>query len=495
MTTAKQSNDAEFNLFNALLLEESGISFDKNRKDILDSILLSRMSINKINSFMEFYSLLKTSPEELTQLIEDIVIGETYFFRNSPQIEVLIKNILPEIYKRKASSSSKELQIWSAGCSRGDEPYSIAIAVLETLEFPKDWKIRIFGTDINKQALKFAEKGEYSKRSVENIPEEYIKKYFTKKNDTYLLSEKIKRMVVFKYQNLTKPDFDDETFSNLDIIFCRNVTIYFKPEISQRLIDFFYDCLSDVGYLFLGHSESLWQKPTRFKVRMFPTTYIYEKSFDDEEESFKPFISFPEISSQFKEHPKKVSDIVFPTKEVVSANNIENQVLFQKAFEHYNKREYAESNQLIDEILKNKYDDEKALFLRAEILSNQEDYENACDILNKIIAKNNLSMDAHYLLGVVEYRLGNLTEAEENFRKVLYIDANIELAYFNLGTIYLYLKEYKKALREFKNALQIMEKLDVAGKIQYGPDFTRDILMETCRNYISEIEHLLKGAL
>ena len=189
-----------------------------------------------------------------------------------------MNTVLPEIMEREKNKPRKTIRIWSAGCSRGSEPYSIAIALKETIPSLQDWDISIFATDINQRVLDLAQKAAYTENYLSHMPGEYIKRYFHESDHKYQLVDPIKKCVKFSYHNLAKSSFRVPELQNLDIIFCRNVTIYFDLQTTKRIVEQFYDCLNYGGYLFIGHAETLWQITDKYDLIEFPHAYIYKKT-------------------------------------------------------------------------------------------------------------------------------------------------------------------------------------------------------------------------
>ncbi len=209
--------------------------------------------------------------KEYEQMIDVVSTNETYFFRNERHFEALTKYCLPEIARTK---KNKTLRIWSAACSTGEEPYTIAICALENKELFKGWKIEIIATDIALSVLEFAAVGDYYGRRIEKVPKELLAKYFTKQkseNDVYRVNNELKNMVNFYYLNFFKSSFP----RNIDIIFCRNVMIYFDKEHQRKLISKFYESIDPQGYLYIGHSETLHSISDDFMYRKILEAPVY----------------------------------------------------------------------------------------------------------------------------------------------------------------------------------------------------------------------------
>lgn len=262
-------SEAEFELFRQLINEHVGISFSRTKKGALQRKLTSRLSHLGLESYSAYYQYLlhdKKGGLELRQLINTITVDQTAFFRHAKQFEHLANIILPQIAAQK--QTTKKLRIWSAGCSRGQEAYSIAMVVNEVLEGDGSWDIKILASDIDTDALKFAYKGLYPNHSVEQVPSEYLNKYFLegagREEGFYLAGEELRKNLLFRRLNFMDPEFPFK--SPVDIIFCRNVMIYFDPEVKKKLIDNFFRVLERDGFLCLGASESLIGVDNRFSL-------------------------------------------------------------------------------------------------------------------------------------------------------------------------------------------------------------------------------------
>jgi chemotaxis protein methyltransferase CheR len=218
-----------------------------------------------IRSGYEYYCLVKHSQgrsQELPSLLDTLMICETSFFRNQPQFDLLRQVILPEIIEKKERAGTRLIRVWSAGCSTGQEPYSAVIAMLESLPDAEPWTLRVFASDLSFTALERAQCGLYREDQLKGIEDRCISKYFRRENDHYAVNDAVKRRVIFDYHNLKH----DNGLRGLDLVFCRNVMIYFDADEQRRLVTRFGNCLLPGGYLFLGHAESLQGLSGRFSM-------------------------------------------------------------------------------------------------------------------------------------------------------------------------------------------------------------------------------------
>ena len=257
--------------FKKLIHKESGIFFDDSNMTILESRLKERLRLRKLNDFSEYYSLVLSDKKEMEELLDSVTTNLTKFFRNMRQFDSLRDIILPEIIER--NRNTKKIKVWSAGCSTGEEPYSIAMEIFNAIPNINLWNIIIIASDISLKSLMKAKAGYYPKERIEGFPDDYVKKYMIEEKEGYKVKDEIKFIVRFDYHNL-KNDNGERDF---DIIFCRNVIIYFDKQEQERIINHFYNCLKTPGYLFLGHSESLFGMNTRFKPKKIGESFIYVK--------------------------------------------------------------------------------------------------------------------------------------------------------------------------------------------------------------------------
>jgi len=258
-------SDSEFRLFRDLIYEECGISLGVEKRSFLESRLRRRMDDLGFDVPYEYYRMVinpDSRANELPRLLDSLMICETSFFRNRPQFDLLKDVVLPEIVARKEKAGTRMLRVWSAGCSTGQEPYSAVISLLESLPDRDSWMIRVYASDLSFSALERAQAGLYRPDQLKGIEPHCIAQYFRLEHGYYVISESVSKRVIFDYHNLKH----DNGLRGLDIVFCRNVMIYFDTEEQRRLVSRFTNCLVPGGFLFLGHAESLQGLSTRFSM-------------------------------------------------------------------------------------------------------------------------------------------------------------------------------------------------------------------------------------
>lgn len=269
----------QFEQWRKFIYEKTGIYFQDNKKYLLESRLLKRIVHLKISSYDEYFKLISngTNRGELRYFYDTITINETFFFRNTGQLDSMVQKIIPEIIMNNHKTGKQKIRIWSAACSSGEEAYSIAIMLNEFIKpkFP-DISFEIVGTDINQTVLDTAVRGIYGDYAIRNMPIQYLKKYFKQVDGLYELNIDIKAMATFKNANLF--DSNDMLYmNNFDLIFCANVLIYFDTNSKIKVVNQLYKSLNKGGYLFIGFSETLHGISKAFSVVSFPKTVGYKK--------------------------------------------------------------------------------------------------------------------------------------------------------------------------------------------------------------------------
>ena len=279
-TRKYELTEEDFEKFRKLINQTSGIFFDRGKRDLLRLGLSDRAEAVGAESLTEYYSFLTGRPDreiELRRLLDHLSVQETQFFRNLPQFDALRKYVIPEIVRRK-TGSFRSLRFWSAGCSTGEEPYSLAMSVLDVLPDPASWNIQILGTDLSETAIDIAERGWYPERKLAGMDRNHRERYFRPHDGGYKVIEPVKRLVHFARHNMVTDPLPISIFGTCDIVFCRNVIIYFTHETAKYVIEHFFDILNPGSYLFLGHSETLWKMSAKYSLVEIGDAFIYKKS-------------------------------------------------------------------------------------------------------------------------------------------------------------------------------------------------------------------------
>ena len=281
-TVPSQLTDAELRLLQALVYQECGMHFDERRSHFLQDRLQRRLKECQLDSFYSYYRLLISNEgkNELARLLENLTVNETSFFRNKAQLDLFHKYILDDLLRHKQAHRDYSLRIWSAGCSTGQEPYTLAMLVADGLAYyylrnplpiempspkpliPPPWKVEILASDISYSVLRAAQQGVYSEPQMSSVDFSYRLRYFDKIGERYAVKRALKEVIHFDFHNLKTEYLPQRN----DVIFCRNVMMYFDEAEQKRLIDKFWRCLNPEGYMFVGHAESLLGLTEKFAM-------------------------------------------------------------------------------------------------------------------------------------------------------------------------------------------------------------------------------------
>lgn len=260
-----------------------GIYFDDAAAYLLEKRLGRRVAARQLRTFTEYHRFLKYDrrrDEELSAVLDVLTTNETYFFREEFQLKAFAEEILPEHLARGGGVQPKTLRVWSAGCSTGEEPYTIAMLILENGRFG-DWKVDIFGTDISQRVLGLARGGVYGPPSMRQTEEGRVRRFFDTAPGphgakTYRVKDEVRRFVSFAHLNLIDAG-RVAVLPTMDVIFCRNVIIYFDLTAKRTVVDLFQRKLAPGGHLLLGHSESLMNLSTGFVLRHLRHDMVYQR--------------------------------------------------------------------------------------------------------------------------------------------------------------------------------------------------------------------------
>lgn len=277
LTAGGGISDADFLRFREFFHRKTGIHFDDGKRYFVDRRLIDRVQATGQADFRSYFTALRTDPhgQELQRLVNAMTVNETYFFRESYQFDCMVRDLLDDVASRKRRG--ERIRIWSVPSSTGEEPYSIAIYLLERWPSIDRHDVEILSSDIDTEVLEAAQRGCYSARSVAQLPKPYLRKYFERLGeDQYQISRELVDAVDYSRVNLCD-SADTRRFRDIDLIFCRNLLIYFD-DLSRRVAaEAMYDALNPGGYLCLGHSESMSRINSLFTVRRFADAMVYQK--------------------------------------------------------------------------------------------------------------------------------------------------------------------------------------------------------------------------
>lgn len=454
------------------IAERCGLYFRDHDLRNLEAGVSQRMNARGFDSPHSYYLYLTTSDEkeaEFRELLNLLTINHTYFFRNEPQFLAFKEKVLPELIERKMeqlfeSKTSKKpsLRIWSAGCSTGEEPYTIAMILREAIPHLEDWDLEIFATDASSEAVEKAKRGVYGENSMRLVEEPYRSKYFTKElfpqqAGEWRISEEIKRMVRFGFLNLVADPYPPEW----DIIFCRNVTIYFETKTTIKIMEDFAANMADPGYLFLGYSESLQFLTDKFRMAHWQDGIYYRKATGRPEEatralSWEPEEPEEEVDAKTLPLPELAAITEDKLPGILSAEEFE--AVRQQIIRFIYLKEYAHAMALIEKV---SVEGEKMAdihYLAADIYANRNRHEEARARLRKALAIDSLFAPAYYLLGCIYLEEGQGDKAKESLLKALYIDKEFIMARFYMAHMFRTEGRVSEAMREYRNTLAALSR-------------------------------------
>jgi chemotaxis protein methyltransferase CheR len=269
-------SEDDFRKFREYFYRKTGIQFESTKRYFVDKRLIERIEATDSGNFRGYFMKLRfeASGQELQTLVNLMTVNETYFFREEYQFKCLVDSMLDDIAQHK--TDRLPIRIWSIPSSSGEEPYSIVIYLLEHWPGIEKWDVEIISSDIDTDIIARARRGHYSARSVQYLPPALLQKYFKPRAGGYQINNNLRDAVEFTRVNLMEAE-EVRAYRNFDVIFCRNLLIYFDDISRRQAADTFFDALNPHGYVCLGHSESMSRISSLFRVRKFPEAIVYQK--------------------------------------------------------------------------------------------------------------------------------------------------------------------------------------------------------------------------
>ncbi|HBA27686.1 MAG TPA: hypothetical protein DCY98_09925 [Nitrospinae bacterium] len=487
--------DALLKLLIQVISGQTGLNIREQDRDKFIETVSGRIKSLKLSSPDEYYQFLKEdnkSKAEWQEITNCLTTGETYFFRDRGQFSLLKFSILPELIELR--KDKRALRIWSAGCSTGEEAYSIAILVNELIKNPpipplvkggegglEDWNIQIIGTDINEDALKKARHGYYRDWSFRMVSEDIKKQWFRKAKEGWRLNKDIIEMVKFESVDLINDDYTDykSLLHDMDIILCRNVFIYFIPEVVSRVILKLNETLNDGGYLMTGHAELPQQAIANLRPKVFPESVVYKKSSElgVRSEELKSRSQRLEVRSQKLE--AKIPQTPSP---LVGEGGGEGDI--SEAKELYNKGNYTLTIEKLGHILLTNPEHFETHCLIGQTYANIGEYEKAEAHLKKAIEIDKFNAEPYYLLAQISRENGRLEDEEEMLKKVIYLNPSHIPAYLEMGIIYEGKGDRDRAFKMRNTALNLLKSLPSDARIEPYTELTAEELIRHVQEMI-----------
>jgi chemotaxis protein methyltransferase CheR len=458
-----------------LIAAQMGLNFPKDRHRDLERGVASAardFGFDDVESCMQWLVSSILTENQIEVLASHLTIGETYLFRDRKFFEIFEGRILPELVRLRRPE--RRLRIWSAGCSTGEEPYSIAISLNRVIPDLGDWDVTILATDINNNSLQTASRGTYGEWSFRETPEWIRYKYFKDaQEDRHELRRRIRKMVTFSYHNLAAdvyPSIMNNT-NAMDIIVCRNVLIYFTAEQRYRVVQQLCHSLVDGGWLVVGPCEIAQVSFPQLSMVRFPEVILYrkEKYGTRPAEDFRT--GFPSLTPQTGFAPKLEfqAKVSLPVQEEAPEAvpdqapdaDIEEEQLsnpYQEALGLYDQGRYAEAAEKLVGVISDDGcgNDEKAITLLAQAYVTQGRMVDALEWCEKAITAEKLNPNLHYLRATILQERGQIKEAVASLKRALYLDQSFVLAHFVLGHFTRQQGKLRESNKHFENALSFL---------------------------------------
>ncbi|MDT8440915.1 MAG: CheR family methyltransferase [Desulfuromonadales bacterium] len=485
--------------FKRLLRECSALHFNQRNQRILERGLQRRMLALHITTPDAYYAYLRNSAgnyDELNKLLQFLTVGETCFFRYRSHREALLHRVIPHLIER--NQARRSLQIWSAGCSTGEEPYSLAILLLERFPQLQDWELRIIATDINKRALRQAREGIYGARSVRLVEPALLQRYFEEIDGLYRVKSIVRSMIRFDYLNLMTDRFPDPAnqLCNLDLLLCRNVLIYFDLETIRQIVDRFADCLTADGYLFLGHAETMQNVSDRFERVHDHGAFFYRRKLlrppaaavaaapeprprtavpaaSPTASSHEPAASRPFVSKSRPPGP----ELATPPEPALDVDQI-----YQAAMQAFDHERFVEADRLFDRALACQPRHPLSLIGKGLLQANQGNYAEARRLCARAIAADDLRAEAYLLRGLILDMEGELERALVEYRKVLWLDNHFVMGHYLLAKTCGRLGRPEQSARSLRNTLRCLEQSADQAMIPFSGGLSRGVFLDLVRH-------------
>jgi len=460
--------------FRDLIEERCGLHFDESQRASLTASLSARMQQLGVERMEDYYDHLlningaPSTEAEFRHLINLVTITETCFFRDTAQFRMLRDQILPAMIAARTSISGmrRTIRIWSAGCSSGEEAYSIALTLWDMgayLAYP-DWTFDIVGTDINTKMVEAARRGVYSARAVRNVDGRLLRRYFVEEDGQFVLDDEIKRRVRFEQGNLTQVPMPST--GPQDIVFCKNVAIYFQPDVSRRLVHGLHDSIADGGYLLLGHAESLWQVDDRFELVESSGAFAYQKGKIGRE-----LFSFKTI----EQTPPPI--FTQPSSEQ-----------YDECWQSFRVGDWTEAEAGLRCLLRTSPTFAPARLLLGGVYAHSGRYDEAAEEAEALLKLSDLEPRAHLLLGMIAARQHRVDQAMQSLRRALYLDDSLALAHFWLGNLYRDRGDNVRACHEYESLVSDWERRTFDLTEEFASDLTAAQLVDFCSASLNRLQ-------
>ncbi len=475
-----QLNQINLEPFKSLLLEVCGFTFSSDREQTLRNGICRRMEVCKVYTIAGYYNLLLKEITEINMLIELLTVNETYFFREPKQLYLIVDKLIPELLGKQ---QKRKIKIVSAGCSTGEEPYSIAMLLYNKYGADSYNLFEIVGVDIDSTAIASAESGVYGKHSFRAIDKSFLERYFIPVEHSSLrIKDTIKKHVLFQIANLNS-DLYPPVVWNPDIVLYRNVSIYFHNEVQKAIFSRLADILNIEGYLIVSSTETIHHNIGVLSLIEIDELFVYKKRATKEKvdnnnkhnsvkEKFKKELNSNK-SSQSMENKKRECNYKLISK--VSTNNLsikQKTILtipaaksanilfssFESALEYVREHKPEKALTILKYLVEQEPNFIEAHLLLATVLIDAKKFLEAESACHAALSQKQFCLQAYLMLGIIAYQTGRDDEGLRRLREAIYIDSNCWPAYFYFAETVNVLGDKKRAIKSYQSALEILEK-------------------------------------
>lgn len=498
--------------FRTILTRHLGLQYEDGKLDYLAEVIRQRMQCRaRFESYSAYLGQLNASPKgsaEWRALAEQLTVNETFFFRNADNFRAFAEIVLPE--RIRANSQTKQLRILSAGCASGDEPYSLAIMVREALPDLDDWDVQIIGIDINPAILLKASLARYSEWSLRATSQDVRRRYFRADGADFVLAPAIQKMVRFEERNLVEEDPLFWQSLACDVVFCRNVLMYFTPEKARGVVRSISQALLARGFLFLGHAETLRGITPEFHLCHTHDTFYYQQRDACDAGATAIGAAPPGDSALLPtvvestaywvdviEHAAtRIATLVDartrspeqaapqPTDPVGQGAAPPRTWDLSLVLEAVRQERFADALELIGSLPVDSYEDPDALLLRAVLLTNHGRLNESEDVCRRLLALDELNAGAHYLMALCREHDDDASGAIEHGLIAIYLDPGFAMPHLHLGILAKRSGDAATAQRELGQALILLASEDASRILLFGGGFSRDALLQLCRSQL-----------
>lgn len=479
MVIAKRTVDErDYLRLRELVTARSGLEFPESRRPQLEAAINTAVEDLGLGDAGELWQRLR-DPEreaELEDFIGSLTIGETYFFRNEPHFRALEEHVIPELIVRRGAM--RRLRLWSAGCSSGEEAYSLAIVLDRLLPDVDSWDVTIVATDINRNGLRRGREGIYRTWSLRRTPKEIRDRYFVERSDqTWELDPRIRGMVDFHYLNLVDDRYPS-LFTNIhamDVILCRNVLIYFGGATIHTVAEKLYASLADDGVLVVGHAELSRDAFKSFDSRVFPDAILFGKRTAT---AIPPLSSGPQRDARPRSHrsapPPKVEDRS-------SASSSRRRAHPQGAIGAAARHQIDDPVRRLESAAAERPEDPRPAYLLAKLAADRLDTEATTKWIAETLTRDELFAPAHYVAAVMAEEEGRLDDAISALRRCIYADQSWPLPHFVLARCFLKIDATGRARVSLANTVRLLEGWAPDEPIAEGDGLTAGRLLELAK--------------